>query len=135
MHLLYKLLSHKLSKEFVKFAFVGVINTLINMGVLYILVNYFSVYYMVAAILAFLVAVTNSFIMNTLWTFKSDIADKTHSKLSKFFLISTIAALFNLLFLYIFTEFLGIWYMLSQLFAIVLTLLINFIGNKLWTYR
>jgi len=130
-----KILNFKITKEFIKFALVGVVNTLINLAVLYILTEFFSVYYILSSFLAFLVAVTNSFILNTLWTFKSDIKNKTATKYSKFFIVSVVTALFNILFLYVFTEFVGLWYMLSQFIAIALTLMMNFIGNKFWTFK
>lgn len=122
-------------KEFLKFGIVGVINTCIHLAVLFILVNYFSVWYILASFLAFLIAVTNSFIWNTLWTFNKKIHEKTVLRFGKFFSLSAITALSNLFFLYLFTEFFGIYYMISQIIAIALTLMINFIGNKFWTYR
>jgi len=129
------LFSHHISKEFAKFAVVGIINTLIHMFVLFVLVNYFSIWYIFSSFLAFLAAVTNSFVLNTIWTFKRDITNKTTLRYGQFFSVSLIAALLNLLFLYIFTEFFGLWYMYSQFISIVLTLMINFLGNKFWTYK
>ncbi|MDO8460454.1 MAG: GtrA family protein [Nanoarchaeota archaeon] len=130
-----KILNFHVTEEFIKFVAVGVVNTVINLFVLYILTEFFSVWYILSSLLAFLLAVTNSFIMNTIWTFKSNIKHKTAIRYTKFFIVSIITALFNLLFLYVFTEFVGLWYMLSQLIAIALTLMINFVGNKFWTYK
>lgn len=135
MKKLKELLNFSVSKEFIKFAIVGVVNTAINLSVLYVLTEFFGLWYILSSLLAFLVAVTNSFIMNTLWTFKSNIKHKTATKYTKFFIVSAITALFNIFFLYVFTEFFGLWYMLSQLIAIALTLMMNFIGNKFWTYK
>ena len=63
-------------KQFSKFAVVGVINTLINLVVLFVFTEYLGLYYIYSAIIAFLFAVTNSFILNTLWTFKKNIKHK-----------------------------------------------------------
>jgi len=130
-----KIFGHKISREFFKFAIVGVINTFIHLFILYLFVEFFNMWYILASFLAYFFAVSNSFVLNTVWTFGANIKDKPVFRYLKFFIISTIAALFNLLFLIIFTEMLGLWYMLSQVIAIVLTLIINFVGNKLWTYR
>ena len=130
-----KVFQFKITKEFIKFAIVGVINTIIHLAVLFILTEFFSVWYILSSFLAFLIAVTNSFVMNTLWTFRKNIKHKTVTKYGKFFTISVITALSNLFFLYIFTEFWGLWYMLSQFIAIVLTLMMNFFGNKFWTFK
>jgi len=130
-----RIFGKEISIEFVKFAIVGVSNTLIHLSVLYVLTEFFSLWYILSSLLAFLVAVTNSFIFNTLWTFKSDIKHKTATKYGKFFVVSVITALSNLFFLYLFTEYFGLWYMMSQVIAIVLTLMMNFIGNKFWTFN
>ena len=128
------LFEHKIIKEFVKFAIVGISNTLIHLLILYLLVEFFSVYYIFASLIAFIVAVTNSFVLNTLWTFKKNIKHKVTKKYSRFFIVSIIAAIFNLFFLYLFTEYFELWYMLSQLMSIIITLIINFVGNKFWTF-
>ena len=130
-----KILKFQITNEFIKFAMVGVVNTIIHLSVLYVLTEFFLIWYILSSFLAFLVAVTNSFIMNTLWTFKKDIKRKTVTKYGKFFIVSVVTALSNLFFIYVFTEFSGLWYMLSQFIAIVLTLMINFIGNKFWTFN
>lgn len=125
----------KVSFEFAKFALVGVINTLIHLAILHILTEYFSVYYILSSLIGFVVAVTNSFILNTYWTFKKDIKSQTGFRYGKFFLVSVFAAITNLILLYIITEFFGIWYILSQVIATGISLVINFIGNKFWTYK
>ena len=125
----------KVSFEFVRFAVVGVVNTIIGLTTLYVLVEYFSVYYVLASLIGFVLAVTHSFFMNTLWTFKKNIREKTGFRYSKFFTISVIAALTNISLLYIITEYFGVWYMLSQIIATTITPFINFFGNKFWTYR
>ena len=130
-----KIFNFQITRELIKFAIVGVVNTAIHLSVLYVLTEFFMVWYILSSLLAFLVAVTNSFIMNTLWTFKKDIKHKTALTYGKFFIISVITALSNLFFLYVLTEFVSLWYMLSQLIAIALTLMMNFVGNKFWTFK
>ena len=122
-------------KQFIKFAIVGVINTLINLCVLYILTDFFNVYYIFSAVIAFIVAVTNSFILNKIWTFKENLGDRTIKKYSKFFIISICALLVNLLVLYVLTDIFKLYYMLSQVIAIGVSLWVNFFGNKMWTFR
>jgi putative flippase GtrA len=121
--------------QFFKFAIVGVVNTLINLAVFFILTDVFGVYYMFSAIFAFMVAVTNSFIMNSLWTFNYKISYNPAKKYSKFFIVSVLALIVTLVLLYFFTESLKIHYLISQVFAIFFSLGINFLGNKFWTFR
>ena len=56
-------------------------------------------------------------------------------KFVKFFVINMCALLVNLACLFVFTEFFGIYYMVSQLLAIGMGLGVNFAGNKAWTFQ
>jgi len=122
-------------KQFVKFALVGIVNTLTNLTILYILTDFFGIYYMVSAVFGFLVAVTNSFIMNSFWTFKETSGVNRRKECSRFFVVSISALIVNLSFLYIFTEFFGIYYLLSQILAVGVATIVSFSGNKFWTFK
>lgn len=122
-------------RQFLKFGIVGVVNTIINMVVLFFLTEIIGIYYMFSAVFAFLVAVTHSFVLNKVWTFKEKLNEDVTGKYPKFFTISTFALLVNLALLYILTEFLGIYYLFSQAIAILLSLWVNFFGNKIWTFK
>lgn len=121
--------------EFFKFAFVGFIGTIVNLVVLYSFTEFLEIYYMVSAVVAFVVAATSNFILNKIWTFKEEMKHEFLGKYIKFLFVSVAALIVNLLFLYLFTEFLGIYYIISQVLAIGVALIINFLGNKLWTFK
>ena len=125
----------KVIEEFFKFALVGLIGTAINIVILYYFTEFLNMYYLASATLAFLVAVTSNFILNKIWTFKEKIHHEAAVKYSKFFIVSIVALVFNLFFLYILTEFFQIYYIVSQIIAIGLALIINFLGNKIWTFN
>jgi len=118
-----------------KFAIVGVINTLINLVLLYLLTEFLGIHYLVSAFFAFVVANLNSFILNKIWTFKESIKHKAASRYVKFIAVSVTALAVNLIFLYVLVEFFRVWYMFAQVLAVLLNFLINFFGNKIWTFR
>ena len=121
--------------QFLKFIIIGIINTLVNLFVFYILTDIIKIYYMVSAVIAFIFAVTNSFILNKTWTFKESLNYKTSSKYLKFIIISVIALIFNLILLYILVEYFAINHMIAQIAGVFLNFLINFFGNRLWTFK
>ena len=125
----------RMYKQFFKFVIVGIINTLINLLILYILTEFFGVYYMLSAVIAFLFAVTNSFLLNKTWTFEEYIKYKIKYKYIQFIIISIIALVINLILLYILVEYFDIWYMAAQIVGVLSNLLVNFFGNKLWTFK
>jgi len=127
--------NRKLIDEFVKFALVGLSGAIINIAILYWLTEYFGVYYIFSAICAFIIAVTTNFLFNKIWTFKENLTEGFSKKYAQFFSVSLAALAVNILFLYIFTELFGIYYIISQVIAICIALIINFLGNKIWTFK
>lgn len=129
------MINKKIISQFIKFSVIGFLNTIINLAVLYMLTEFVGIYYLFSAVIAFIVAVTNSFIFNKIWTFNENINYKTKSRYIKFFIISISALLVNLSLLYILVEFFEIWYIQAQIIGIITNLLINFLGNKIWTFN
>jgi len=125
----------KIIDEFFKFGIVGTLGAIINLGVLYILTEFVGVYYILSAVFAFIIAVTSNFFLNKIWTFREKVHDKTARKYVQFFSVAVFALGVNLAILYSLTEFIGLWYMFSELIAKVIVFFINFVGNKIWTFK
>ena len=121
-------------KQFVKYGLVGVLNTIITISVIFIFMKLLNVSYIISNIVGYLFGFINSFFLNKIWTFKENIKINAKIKYLQFSLVSFIALLVNLFFLYVFTELLGIYYIISQVLAIGIALIINFLGNKIWTF-
>ncbi|HAE36325.1 MAG: hypothetical protein UR85_C0006G0009 [Candidatus Nomurabacteria bacterium GW2011_GWF2_35_66] len=120
--------------EFLKFILVGLVGTFVNIIILYSFTEYYNVYYLYSALLSFVVAVTVNFILNKIWTFNEKIGYKIFQKYIKFFSVSLFALSVNIFFLILLTEVFGLYYIYSQILAIGMSLVINFIGNKIWTF-
>ena len=118
--------------QLAKFVTVGLSGYLVNLAVFATLVH-FGVHYLLAAVCSFLVAVTNNYTWNRLWTFRHQRGQLVHQGL-RFLVVSTIALGANLLFLQILVA-LGVGKVVAQAIAIVLVTPINFVGNKLWSFR
>lgn len=125
----------KIIDEFFKFGIVGTLGAIINLGVLYALTDFAGIYYILSAVFAFIIAVTSNFFLNKIWTFREKVKDKTARKYAQFFSVAVFALAVNLSILYSLTEFIGLWYMFSELIAKVIVFFINFAGNKFWTFR
>ena len=92
-----------------------------------------NLHYRLAATGSFLVAVTNNYLWNRLWTFR---ARPRALRLpgAAFLRRLGIVYLCNLAILTILVE-LGLGKIVAQAIAIVLVTPANFIGNKLWSFR
>jgi glycosyltransferase involved in cell wall biosynthesis/putative flippase GtrA len=105
------------SDQIFKYVFSGVISTSVNLSILYILTDLLSVWYIISGVSAFLLSLVVSFSLQKKFTFGNYSSNGVKVK----FLLFSIVAIFNLCantaFLYIFTEIVGIYYMLSQVLA------------------
>jgi len=128
-------LQKKSVKEFLKFACVGFIGTGLHLIVLYVFTEFFGIYYIVSSIFGFCLGVTNNFILNKIWTFKEKLRHLVVKKYYKYFTLNVILLFINLSILYSLTEFLQVYYLLSQIIAVGFSFLINFFVSKLWIFK
>lgn len=116
-----------------KFCVVGASGYVVNLGVYTILLHGFGLHYLVAAVGSFLVAVSNNYLWNRVWTFRSARGSVVFQGL-RFFVVSVLALAANLAVLALLVE-LGTDKVVAQAIAIVLVTPVNFVGNKLWSFR
>jgi putative flippase GtrA len=120
--------------QLVRFSVVGASGYVINLAVYSTLAIGLDVQYLVAATLAFCVAVTNNFLWNRTWTFKATDGRVTFQA-PRFLAVSVIALGFNLLVLELLVGAVGLHKVVGQAMAILAATPVNFIGNKLWSFR
>ncbi len=127
----------KLIKDFwpfIKYCIVGVSGTVIDIGSLYIFVEYLGIEVIVGTVMSFLLAVTNNFVLNKSWTFKNK--SSNYRKLYiKFFLVSLVGLGLTVASMYVLVEIFLIWYILAKALTSLLVLTWNFLANKLWTFK
>ena len=115
-----------------KFCVVGAAGYAINLGV-YAAVLSAGVHYLVAATCSFLVAVSNNYLWNRVWTFR-DQRRGVAAQGMRFLVVSLASLGANLLVLHVLIS-AGTDKLVAQAIAIVLVTPLNFIGNKLWSFR
>ncbi|CUH94718.1 hypothetical protein P22_0784 [Propionispora sp. 2/2-37] len=121
-------------KLLLKFAIVGLSGTGINLLIYgYMLLN--GAGYLLASGCSFVVAVTNNFIWNTLWTFKGRAREKGISrKYVSFFMISTMNLALNLLVLEFLVKYIQAGKFASQVVSIAAVSGLNFLLNHWVTF-
>lgn len=120
-----------------QFAVVGGWGYVINLLVFAALAEGAGLHHVPAAVGAFLVAVTNNFVLNRLWTFRSQGARAHHAgfQAARFFTVSVIGLVVNLVVLTLLVDVAAMPEVPSQAIAVAVATPVNFIGNKLWTFR
>ena len=119
-------------EQLLKFCLVGATGYAVNLAVFVLLVNGLDVHYIPAAICSFLVAVTNNYTWNRLWTFRAQRGHYGYQGM-RFLVVSTLALVANLVVLQLYIE-AGLDEVAAQAIAIVLVTPVNFVGNKLWSF-
>jgi putative flippase GtrA len=119
--------------QLAKFGAVGASGYAINLAVYTALLRGAGFHYATAATCSFLVAVTNNYTWNRVWTFHAERGHVGWQGL-RFLVVALVAYAANLALLAGFIA-LGVDKVLAQAIAVVLVTPLNFIGNKLWSFR
>ena len=119
-------------EQLVKFCLVGASGYVVNLAVFALLLDVVGLHYISAAVGSFLVAVTNNYSWNRLWTFRAQRGGVAYQGM-RFFVVSTLALVANLAVLHVLVT-LGLGEFVAQAIAIVLVTPVNFVGNKLWSF-
>jgi putative flippase GtrA len=120
--------------QLVRFGVVGAVGFVVNLAVYALFVHPLGVDYHVAAVAAWLVAVVNNFVLNRHWTF--DARDGVaRFQAIRFLAVSVGAFIVSLLLLTLFVEDAGIAKVPAQALAVGAATPLNFLGNKLWSFR
>jgi putative flippase GtrA len=154
-------------RQFVKFCIVGASSTLISMSIFSLLiyglhlsevlhdalasrpqwqrvVDEYRLHVQVAALIAFLFAVTNGFFWNSRWTFRQTDAAKRKTQYAKFVLVNAIGLVLNQIILFVVNRALTAGRAVNEkgwepliAFAIATCIVVfwNFSANKLWTFK
>ncbi|MFA6423019.1 MAG: glycosyltransferase family 2 protein [Patescibacteria group bacterium] len=134
------LMKQKKTRQMVKFGLIGISGTVIDFGILNILVYFhMNVYY--AAAISFIIAATNNFIWNRSWTFKEiKNQKKLHVQYVQYIMITATGFLLNLFILKITLPYFGRVFSLditrpivlnsSKVVASLFVMIWNFLGSK-----
>jgi dolichol-phosphate mannosyltransferase len=128
---------HGLSKpanwiQLAKFLCVGASGYVLNLAVFSLLAVGLDIHHILAATIAFIVAVTNNFWLNRHWTFG---ARDGHAgfQAARFFTVSVLAFLFSLAVLELLVG-AGTPKVLAQAISLIAATPLNFLGNKMWSF-
>ena len=119
--------------QLVKFGLVGASGYVVNLVVFALLAEGAGLHHLAAAVGAFCVAVSNNFLLNRIWTFD---ARDGHAGFQavRFFTVSLGGLALNLALLELLVSEAGVAELPAQALAVALSMPVNFVGNKLWTF-
>lgn len=120
--------------QLVRFGLVGGTGFVVNVAVYALAVHVLHIDYRAAFVLAWVVAVTNNFLLNRHWTFDAA-AGSVRFQAIRFVVVSAVAAVFGFLLLTALVEGAGFAKVPAEALAVAASTPLNFLGNKLWSFR
>lgn len=125
---------------FLRYAVVGALGTAVDLGTLALLTELSGIdpqtsqLFPVFVTCAFVAAVINNYILNRLWTFKSQ--DKNvAAQFLRFLAVSIGGFLLTLMLMWVLVSGAKIWYLLAKAMTSLIVLVWNFGLNKMWAFR
>jgi dolichol-phosphate mannosyltransferase len=128
----------KTYRQFVKFAIVGAVNTLVDWAVFYLTFSAFKIdtqaLKQIAKAISFTVSAVSNYVMNRVWTFKSK-EKKVLKEALKFSVVATGGLVINQIIFYLVTGPGNLANIFGLILATASATLWNFIINKKWTFK
>ncbi|MDD2435554.1 MAG: GtrA family protein [Bacilli bacterium] len=122
---------NKLAKQIFKFLIVGGLAFLIDYALLYILTEYYGIYYLVSSIISFIISLIFNYIASIMFVFKTNKKEKNKNFI--FFIVGSIIGLgINQIVMYVMVEFIHVYYMFSKIVATGVVMVWNFITRKIF---
>jgi len=119
--------------QFVSFAAVGALGTLLHYLVLFVLVSLVGLNAVVASSVGAIAGAVVNYLLNHSVTFKS--SERHRRAAVKFALVASVGFAMNAALMFVTVELMRINYLVSQVFATCGVLVWNFAANRAWTFR
>ena len=116
--------------QFFRYFFVGGFAFIVDFGLLYILTEFVHFHYLLSASLSFFAGLILNYFLSTIWVFNKS---KIKSKSAEFFIFAAIGLIglgLNALFMWIFTDLLVLYYLISKIITTMLVYFWNFFARK-----
>lgn len=122
-----------IKQQFLKFIVIGVLSTIVNYSVFYILYEFLTLHYIAASALGFISGVIFGYELNKNWTFA--VQKESSRYFYTYFLVYLFSLVLGLMFLEFLVSGLGIIPELANFLTIGLTTCTNFVGIKFWVFK
>ncbi len=129
------LLSSERLRRLVRYLCSGVTAALLNIGILFILVEYVQIHYLSASICAVLGSMVAGFTLQKFWTFKDRGLARTHVQFTGYAAVSALNLVVNTSVMYVLVSFLGVWYIAAQVIAGGCIAVTGYIGYRNFVFK
>ena len=118
-----------------RYLFVGGASFIIDFLSLFILTDFFGIYYLISAAIAFILGLIANYLLSISWVFNKRKLKNRQFEFGVFAVIGIVGLGFNEAFIWFFTQDLQIYYLVSKIFAAVIILFWNFFARKYMLFK
>jgi putative flippase GtrA len=120
--------------QFVVYLMIGGFTAVINLSLLYLFTDVLRIWYLLSSGVAYVISLIIHYTLNRVITFQN-----TSKAVAKQFIVYLCIAFvslgLNLLLLSFFVEVLKVWYLLAQVFVILIVFIFNYVAHRTITFR
>jgi putative flippase GtrA len=116
--------------QLIRYGFVGSFAFLVDFGTLAFLTEFFHIHYLVSAGIAFILGLIINYYLSVKWVFNSRAMENRWLEFLLFSLIGLVGLGLNELFLWLLTDIMFIYYLLSKIITTFIVLFWNFFARK-----
>ncbi len=121
--------------KMIRYVISGGFATVLDLALLYIFADIIGIWYLLSAIIAFIIAFFASFFLQKYWTFRNKEVDTLHKQIGSYFLIALINLIANTFLVFIFVHYINIYHILAQIFAAGLIALSSFFLYQRFVFK
>ena len=121
--------------QLLRYVVVGTIAFASDFFALIIFKEYFGINYLLASVFSFMVGLMTNYILNIKWVFKKGSNFGKYAEILLFLLINFLGLVGSTFLIWLLTGILGVYYLISKIFATVVVLVWNFLVRKYILYK
>lgn len=116
-----------INSTILRYVFSGIIISLSNFIVLYLLVQKLHFWYLISSVISFSFGIIIGYYLHKFITFKNYSTDNIVVQFFGFLVFNLVMLTLNTFLMYIFVDIFGLWYLFSQIFITIFLATINYI--------
>ncbi len=128
------ILQNKNMRLFFGYVFFAGLAALADIGLLFLLTNFFGVWYFYSAIFAYIAGMLVNYLLNRRLNFRNK-SRQVARQFGVFAMVAVAGLALNQAVLYLLVEYAGLWYMFSKTIAVFIVMFWSFYGHKKLTFN
>ena len=127
----------RMCKEPLAYVVFGILTTVVNIAVYYLMSDVMKIHYLLANIIAWICSVLFAFLTNKIWVFESRLwqGKIVLAEMGSFFLARAATGVMDMLLMWMLVDIAAVEEMIAKVAVNVLVIVLNYVASKQWIFR